>query len=117
MINVNEPVESNKEFRMEVFLDNSGNTVNFIIKGEIDTKAGTELSEKFQEVMENDSILHVIFNLKEVSNITSAGIGKILKLFKYLNNKGGTIAIKSISSPLMELFTEIHLDKIIPIEY
>ncbi|MBN1524287.1 MAG: STAS domain-containing protein [Spirochaetales bacterium] len=106
----------NKEFRMEVILDTSGDTVRFKVEGEIDTKSGVELSEKFAEVMENESIYHVVFDFTGVPNITSAGIGKILKLFKFLNSKGGSIRIKGISASLKELFKEIHLDKIIPIE-
>ena len=92
------------------------NTVVLKIMGEIDTKTGSALSTKFKEILENELILHVILNLSEVPNITSAGIGKILKLFKSLNLRGGTIEIKGISQKLINLFKEIHLDRIIPIE-
>jgi anti-sigma B factor antagonist len=108
--------DDNKEFRMEIFLDTAGDTVNFRVRGEIDTKSGVELSDRFAEVMENEAIYHVSFDFTEVPNITSAGIGKILKLFKFLNSKGGSIKIRGISASLKELFCEIHLDKIIPIE-
>jgi len=108
--------DENKEFRMEIILDTTGDTANFRVKGEIDTKSGVELSDRFADVMQNEAIYHVCFDFTEVPNITSAGIGKILKLFKFMNSKGGSIRIRGISASLKDLFCEIHLDKIIPIE-
>ena len=101
---------------MEVFVERSNDKVFFTIHGEIDTRSGIELSERFREVVENEDIYHVYLDFEDVYNITSAGIGKILKLFKYLNSKGGSITIRGISPNLRLLFKEIHLDKIIPIE-
>jgi anti-anti-sigma factor len=105
-----------KEFSMEVFIEQTQDKARFTIHGEIDTRSGLELSEKFQALIENEGILVIELNMEDVHNITSAGIGKILKLLKYLNSRGGTITIKGISPSLRQLFREIHLDKIIPIE-
>ncbi len=105
-----------KEFEMEVFVEKTKDKARFIIHGEIDTQSGLELSEKFQALIENEGILTIELDLEDVPNITSAGIGKILKLLKYLNSRGGTVTIKGISPSLRLLFREIHLDKIIPIE-
>lgn len=105
-----------KDFDMEVFIERSDDKALCTIHGEIDTQAGLELSERFQEIVENEGIVSIILDLTDVHNITSAGIGKILKLLKYLNGRGGTMTIKGISPSLKLLFKEIHLDKIIPIE-
>jgi len=111
-----EKSEPKKEFAMEVFIERSEGKALCTIHGEIDTQAGLELSERFQEIVENEGITSVVLDLSDVHNITSAGIGKILKLLKYLNGRGGTMTIKGISPGLNLLFKEIHLDKIIPIE-
>ena len=105
-----------KDFDMEVFIERSDDKALCTIHGEIDTQAGLELSERFQEIVENEGIISIVLDLSDVHNITSAGIGKILKLLKYLNGRGGTMTIKGISPSLKLLFKEIHLDKIIPIE-
>jgi anti-anti-sigma factor len=102
-----------KKMDIRVTFDNK--TATLTIKGEIDTKASFKLSEHFKEIMDNDDIIYVNLDLQKVPNISSAGIGKILKLFKYLNSKGGSIKIISISPELHKLFQEIHLDRIIPI--
>ncbi len=108
--------DSKKDFAMEVFIERSKDKALCTIHGEIDTQAGLELSERFQEIVENEGVLVIVLDLSDVHNITSAGIGKILKLLKYLNGRGGTMTIKGISPSLKLLFKEIHLDKIIPIE-
>jgi anti-anti-sigma factor len=105
-----------KDFVMEVFIEKTQDKARFTIHGEIDTRSGLELSEKFQEVIENEGILDIELDLEDVHNITSAGIGKILKLLKFMNSRGGTVTIRGISPSLRLLFREIHLDKIIPIE-
>jgi anti-anti-sigma factor len=101
---------------MEIKVRIDNKTAYLIINGEINSKATSQLSECFKEIMGNVSIYNVNLNLKKVVNISSAGIGKILKLFKYLNNKGGSMKVQGISKELCKLFKEIHLDKIMPIE-
>lgn len=108
--------DEQKENSMEIFIEKKDEKARITIHGEIDTRSGLELSEKFQELIENEGILAIELDLEDVNNITSAGIGKILKLLKYLNSRGGTVTIRGISPSLRLLFREIHLDKIIPIE-
>lgn len=100
---------------MEIRVTFDNKTATLIIVGEIDTKASFELSEHFKEIMDNDAVINVNLDLEKVPNISSAGIGKILKLFKYLNSKGGSMKITGISPELYKLFKEIHLDRIISI--
>jgi anti-sigma B factor antagonist len=100
---------------MTIHMQTDNNTATLNISGEIDTKASFDLSEHFKQIMDNDAVTHVILVLKEVPNISSAGIGKVLKLFKYLNSKGGSLKINGISTELYKLFKEIHLNKIISI--
>ena len=111
-----EKSDDKKESMMELFVEKKGEKARITIHGEIDTRSGLELSEKFQELIETEGILTIELDLEDVNNITSAGIGKILKLLKYLNSRGGTVTIRGISPSLRLLFREIHLDKIIPIE-
>jgi len=100
---------------MDIRVSFDNNTATLTITGEIDTKASSDLSEHFKEIMDNDAVSYVDINLQKVPNISSAGIGKILKLFKYLNIKGGSMRITGISPELYKLFKEIHLDRIISI--
>lgn len=91
-------------------------TIFFKIAGAIDTKGGSELSNRFIEVTGDESLKNAEFDLSEVPTITSAGIGKLLRFFKYFDGLGGTMKITGISDSLREQFVEIHLNQIIPIE-
>ncbi len=91
-------------------------TVYFKISGPIDTEGGSELTNKFMEIANDESIKNAEFDLSEVPTITSAGIGKLLRFFKHFDKLGGKMKIKGISDSLKDQFSEIHLDQIIPIE-
>ena len=92
-----------------------GDTVYVKIDGAIDTEGGAKLSAEFQNIIAQAGILHGEFDLREVPSITSAGIGKLLKLFKHFDKRGGSMKISGITQSLKEQFEEIHLNQIIPI--
>ncbi len=92
-----------------------GDTVYLRIDGGIDSEGGVKLSETFARIIEDDSIHNAEFDLREVTSITSAGIGKMLKFYKHIEKKGGQMKINGISAPLKTQFEEIHLNHIIPI--
>lgn len=98
---------------IQIKLDN--NQVNFKLIGSIDTKGGSELSNKFAEITKNKALTCAIFDLSEVPTTNSAGIGKLLKYYKYFDGLGGKMEIKGISPDLLKQFQEIHLDNIIPV--
>jgi anti-anti-sigma factor len=83
--------------------------------GPIDTEGGSELTTKFMEITRNETLKHALFDLSDVPSISSAGIGKLLAFFKTFDGRKGTMKITGISNQLRKQFTEIHLDRIIPI--
>lgn len=100
---------------MEIDLNTEETIAYVAIKGNIDLKGGDRLGEKLQEITYMDNIDHVVFNMTEVSTITSSGIGKLLNFFKHINSKSGSMEIKGISDSLYEQFLDIHLNRIFPI--
>ncbi|MCK4798148.1 MAG: STAS domain-containing protein [Spirochaetes bacterium] len=100
---------------MNIELTYNNDTINITIMGNIDTLISTELNTTIQEIIDNTEIKNAVFDLKGVNNINSAGIGKLLKLYKHFENIGGSFKIIHASSKLKSLFTNINLDKIISI--
>jgi anti-anti-sigma factor len=100
---------------MDIDIKYAGDTANVVIDGNIDSIASGELSDKLQEVTDNLKIKNITIDLKGVKTINSAGIGKLLKIYKHYDGQGGSFKIIHISEKLMALFKEINLDKIIPI--
>jgi anti-anti-sigma factor len=101
---------------MNIDLSYDEYTVNITISGSIDSAGGTLIGEKFQEVIDYPRIIkNVNLDLKGVSTINSAGIGKLLKFYKHFDKLGGVFKITHISDNLLTLFKDINLDKIIQI--
>ncbi len=101
---------------MDIDIRVDNDTLHVKLSGPIDTEGGAELTAKFMEFAERSSLKHGIFNLQEVPTTTSAGIGKLLKFFKYFDSRKGTMKIKGISESLKKQFEEIHMDQILTIE-
>lgn len=100
---------------MDIDVNMKGSESKVTIIGNIDTEGGAILSSKLEALRNNASIKNVIFDLKEVNSTTSAGIGKIMNFYKYIDSIGGKMEIKGISDPLYKQFVEIHLDRIFPV--
>jgi anti-sigma B factor antagonist len=101
---------------MDIDLQKKGDTVKIVIDGNIDTDGGHQLSVALQEVMEMSGLKHVVFDLSTVRTITSSGIGKLMNFFKFIDSKGGAMAVNGISDALYKQFMEIHLDRIFPVQ-
>jgi anti-anti-sigma factor len=90
-------------------------TIIIKISGHVDSEGSSEFTAKFMEFVDDKTIKDGVIDLTEVPTISSAGIGKLLQIYKYFTAMGGSLKISGISEALRELFTEIHLDRIIPI--
>ncbi|MCK4543348.1 MAG: STAS domain-containing protein [Spirochaetales bacterium] len=100
---------------MDVDISIEKDTIKIKISGPIDTEGSSELTTKFIKFVDDKTMKYGVFDLTEVPTITSAGIGKLLQIYKYFTAMGGSLKISGISEALREQFTEIHLDRIIPI--
>ncbi|MBN1696788.1 MAG: STAS domain-containing protein [Spirochaetales bacterium] len=100
---------------MDIRIKKEDTIVTVYIDGNIDINGGDMLSEKLNEIMFIKNVTHVIFTMENVNSITSAGIGKLLNFYKYLNGRNASMEIKGVSDVLYEQFIEIHLDRIFPI--
>ena len=89
------------------------NKIKFELGGTIDQKGAEELKERFNEV--DSSIKEVVLNLSKVTHIGSAGIGKIMLLYKKMAMGSGEIKIERVPSNIYDLFKVVKLDTIIPI--
>lgn len=100
---------------MDIELNRKGDHLAVVIDGNIDTDGGHRLAVSLQEAMEMDGIKSVVFDLTTVRTITSAGIGKLMNFFKFIDARKGTMQVKGISDQLYKQFMEIHLDRIFPV--
>ncbi len=93
---------------MELKASTDGNRVSLLITGIIDDAGAAQLKEAFQRI--DHSVMEVILDFSGVSHIGSAGLGKLLLLYKNLAARGGLIRIQGLSGMLRDLFRELKLD-------
>ena len=100
---------------MEVDVQRQESRITVTVDGNIDTEGGQQLAETLAELSKVDDVELVIFDLSTVRTTTSSAIGKLMSFYKKMDEIGASVEIRGISDVLHEQFTDIHLDKIIPI--
>lgn len=100
---------------MDINFTKENETVKITIQGNIDTEGGSKLDAILSEVTGMDDAQFIIFDMTTVITTTSSGIGKLLRFYKHIDSKGGTMEIHGISDNLYTQFKEIHLDRIFTI--
>ena len=96
---------------MEIGVQRQGSHIAVTIDGNIDTEGGQQLAD----LSKMEDVELVTFDMSTVRTTTSSAIGKLMSFYKKLGELGARMEIRGISDVLHKQFTEIHLDKILPI--
>lgn len=99
---------------MELTIATEGSQARFTISGSIDERAAEDLKRRFLE-LDLTSIKELVLDFASVTFVGSAGIGKLLFLYKNLAAKGGTIRIENMSKDIHTMFKVVKLDKVFDI--
>ena len=73
------------------------------LKGRLDVITSAELDKAFGEILEGGA-KKVLFDLRELEYISSAGLRSLLTAAKKLKSVGGAIALSSLNSNVAEVF-------------
>jgi len=84
------------------------------IQGEIDEVGAEEIKRCFRD-LQVAGLQEVAVDLAAVSHIGSAGIGKLLVLYKDLAMRGVRLTLVRVPSPIYHLLREMKLDTLFPI--
>ncbi len=81
----------------------------FFIKpvGSIDSSTYTLLQDKINETLENNPKV-IVLNMKEVTYISSMGVGVILKAEKDLQNRGSALIMANLQHRIKKVFDIIN---------
>ncbi len=99
---------------MKVSVHQQNKVARFEITGDIDEPGAAVLKSKFRE-LNRSSLTDVILDFKKVTHIGSAGIGKLLLLYKDLAPLDITLKIVNSSASVWELLRMVKLDTIFTI--
>ena len=99
---------------MEIKVTQNDDRAHFLVEGNIDSQGAEDLKGSFQG-LKLSSLKEVVFDFRKVDYIGSAGIGKLLLLYKDLASNGGGIRVENLSASVLELFRELKLDTLFTI--
>jgi len=101
-----------KGLAMEFFEQRDGDKVTYTIKGRIDTNMAPVLAEGLHLV----DVKELVFDLKDVDYVFSAGLRVFLQAQKIMNANHGTMKIINVQESVKELFALVGFDGIMDIE-
>lgn len=99
---------------MEIKETQEEGAVVLTLSGQIDERGAEKLKEKFSSLKKTKPKT-VLMNFTNVSHIGSAGIGKLLLLYKDVAIYGGKIIITGLSPELKSIFVNLKLDTVFTI--
>lgn len=100
---------------MDLSIAQHENSIIITIVGNIDEYGAQTLKETFLSAYES-SIKTVVFDFKNVDHIGSAGIGKLLLIYKNVGINGGKIRIENTPKTIYDFLLMLKLDSVFSIE-
>ena len=100
---------------MDIKVAKGGDRIVVTLRGDIYVEQTDELLETFNLIIEKNQ-QDVIIDIKDLKSITSSGIGKIVLLYKGLNQQNRKIKIIGANETIMQIFKVVKLDKLVEIE-
>jgi anti-sigma B factor antagonist len=85
-----------------------------VVAGRIDTNTAPELEKELEGL---DNIKEIVFDVKDVGYISSAGIRVIMQACKAMNAIKGRVVIKDIKSEVKEVLEMTGVDELVTFAY
>ena len=98
---------------MTIGKESSGDKLTLALSGRLDTTTAPQLEAELNSSL--DSVKELVFDMKDLEYISSAGLRVLLKAQKTMN-KQGSMTIRNTSSEIMEIFEVTGFDEILSIE-
>ncbi|MBQ6153562.1 MAG: STAS domain-containing protein [Ruminococcus sp.] len=91
----------------------NGKELTVALEGRLDSSTAPELEHSLKESL--DGIESLVFDFKELNYISSAGLRVLLSAQKTMNHHG-SMKIRNVSEPIMEIFEVTGFLDILTIE-
>ncbi len=88
-----------------------GGKTTITIKGKITFENTGEIREKMKEILRDESLKHLILDMKEVSFIDSSGLGLLVSIKNTMIRKDGAFAIVNLSDTVKKIMKQTGLDR------
>lgn len=98
---------------MEITKTQDGSTLTITLAGRLDTSTSPQLEETIESSL--DGINALAFDFTDLDYISSAGLRVLLSAQKKMN-AAGTMVVKNVCGPIMEVFEMTGFADILTIE-
>ena len=96
---------------MNIDVNFQGSRININISGSIDQFSSEMLKTEFEK-LKLSQIKEIVINMDKVTYIGSAGVGKLLLLYKNFSAKDGAISIINLSEDMYDMLSDMELGEI-----
>ena len=96
---------------MNIKINSQNERIDIKISGSVDQLKAGKLKTEFEELNLSET-KEIVIDMKEVTYIGSAGVGKLLLLYKNFPNRDGKIRIINLSEELYSMLTDMELGEI-----
>ena len=100
---------------MEILKQRNNKELTIILKGELNTVTSFDLDK----VVDGDDLKNVqtlIFDMAELSYLTSAGLRVLLVAQRLMNDRKGKLIVRHVNEAIMEVFTITGFNNVLTIE-
>jgi len=98
---------------MELIKTQQNGELNIALKGRLDTTTAPQLEGELRGAL--DGVTTLVFDLKDMAYISSAGLRVLLSAQKTMNHQGDMI-LRNVNSDIMEIFEVTGFVDILNIE-
>ena len=79
-------------------------TITIVLEGKVDATNYTDIENKILEEMKDEGVKTIVFDLNEVTYISSAGLRELFRSKKKMSGVQGEMIIRGANEDLMEVF-------------
>lgn len=96
---------------MDIKTDSQGSRIDIMLSGSVDQFSSGKLKNEFEK-LNLSQVKDIVINMDKVTYIGSAGVGKLLLLYKNLSTRDGNISIINLSEDIYEMLSDMELGEI-----
>ena len=99
---------------MDISVTHGDERIRVQVSGDVDEKGAAEMKRQFEQ-LNLVGIREAVFNLRDVTYIGSAGLGKLLLFYKKLSRNNAVMRVENPSDMIRDILYELKLDSLFAI--
>ncbi|MBM7581350.1 stage II sporulation protein AA (anti-sigma F factor antagonist) [Caldicoprobacter guelmensis] len=98
---------------MQILSRKHKHTLIIKMEGELDHHTADTVRERLDNMLEDPSIRHVVFDLSQLKFMDSSGIGVFIGRYKVVSQRGGTVSVAHVTPQINKVLEVSGLYRII----